>query len=476
METKAPSRLALFVAIAFALSCVVLIIFVWQSFGGSLPLQAKEYRLRVALPAGSNLLAGGDVRISGVNVGHIVSADVRRGVTDATVAIEDRYQPLPADTRALVRNKTLLGESYLELSPGDPDGPKLSDGATIPVGHALAQQHLDDILNAFDKPTRRAFSRFVGEFARALHGRGGDINAALGEADPALTRLTNVVALLDAQAPAVRTLVSDGGAVLRAVGARRADLHRLISSGDAVFATTARRDRALEATVRALPPFLSGLRAFLHSARTTALDAAPALHALRPVAPLIRPALSETAALSPKLTALFTELDPVLDGAHRGLPPASDLLRRVRSLVDTIPATGRQLVPVADLLAAYRKEVVNLLASVGAASQASAAEPDGSRLHYLRVVPTIFSEGLLGLDHRLPSNRHNPYFEPGGLAGIGKTGPAGLHALSCANLQNQQTLPVIGLSGTLPCLVQQPWEFRGVKRSYPHVTALPEHR
>ena len=77
-----------------------------------------------------------DVRISGVSVGKVVSVSLDRhtGLTKAVMQIDTQYAPRPADTRAILRQKSLLGETYVELSPGSQTGPKLPDGGTLPRG------------------------------------------------------------------------------------------------------------------------------------------------------------------------------------------------------------------------------------------------------------------------------------------------------------------------------------------------------
>ncbi len=47
--------------------------FLWESFGGPLPLKPKGYRMTVAFPRTLALAEQSDVRISGVNVGHVIS-------------------------------------------------------------------------------------------------------------------------------------------------------------------------------------------------------------------------------------------------------------------------------------------------------------------------------------------------------------------------------------------------------------------
>src|SRR5919106_699683 len=104
METRPPTITQLLVAVAFALSCFALLLFLWISFGGPTPLKPKGYRVDVPFDEASQL------------------------------AIDDRYAPIPEDARAILRQKTLLGETYVELtpgSPGEPDGSGASDDVGV---------------------------------------------------------------------------------------------------------------------------------------------------------------------------------------------------------------------------------------------------------------------------------------------------------------------------------------------------------
>jgi hypothetical protein len=84
------------------------------------------------------------------------------------------------------RTKTLLGEAYIDLSPGTPSARKLHEGGTLPAGQVEPTQQLDQVLGAFDEPTRDALKRFLADFSRALRGRSQDLNDALGNAVPAV--------------------------------------------------------------------------------------------------------------------------------------------------------------------------------------------------------------------------------------------------------------------------------------------------
>src|SRR5215831_19366021 len=97
------------VIILFALSCFGLLMFLWGSFGGPLPLKPKGYRVTVPFPRTLALAEQSDVRISGVTIGHVISLNLgKEGRTDAVLEISSKYAPNRANTRALIRQKTLL--------------------------------------------------------------------------------------------------------------------------------------------------------------------------------------------------------------------------------------------------------------------------------------------------------------------------------------------------------------------------------
>src|SRR5439155_23805661 len=154
MGTKPPRPAALGIALAFVLSCVGFLMLVWLEFGGSTPLQARGYRIHALLGLDAvNLAPNSSVRIAGVSVGKVVQTQVRNGRVDATMEIGRRYEPLPTDSRVIVRTKTLIGETFLELTPGSSSAPKLRDGGTLPIRQVQQSVTIDDLLSEFDAPT-----------------------------------------------------------------------------------------------------------------------------------------------------------------------------------------------------------------------------------------------------------------------------------------------------------------------------------
>src|SRR6266567_9177933 len=111
---------------AFALSCIGLMIFVWTQFGGTIPFSPEGYRIHALFRETGLLVPNADVRISGVNIGKVTEVQAEGVNSLVTVDIRPQYAPIPVDTRAILRQKTLLGEAYVELSTGTGSGPKFA--------------------------------------------------------------------------------------------------------------------------------------------------------------------------------------------------------------------------------------------------------------------------------------------------------------------------------------------------------------
>src|SRR6202035_2905052 len=161
MVTQAPRRAAVLGAIGFALSCIALMIFVWTQFAGPAPFAAQGYRVHARFAETGLLVAGADVRISGINVGKVTLVQNRGVDSEVTMDIQQQYVPIPVSTRAILRQKTLLGEAFVQLSPGSTAGPKIPDGGAIPSSHIAPSQQLDQVLGAFGKPTQADLQAFL---------------------------------------------------------------------------------------------------------------------------------------------------------------------------------------------------------------------------------------------------------------------------------------------------------------------------
>lgn len=463
MGSKPPSLAAIATAVIFALSCFCATLFVWKAFGGTTPFQAQGYRFHASFGSdATNLTGGSSVRIAGVPVGKVVKVEPKNGRFDATIELKSRYSPIPVDAKATTRIKTLLGETFVELTPGSPNAPKLKEGGSLKLANIGEPQGVDQVLGAFDKTTRDQFKDFLSDLSIGLDGRGNDLNAVFGNAGPATDALARIVTTLDAQKPAFKALIRDTGDALTAVGERGTDVQSLVRSGNSLLSATAARNRELTQTVRALPPFLREARIAANELEGVARDAAPTLATLRPVAPLVRPALVEATKLAPQLKGAFHELGPVLDASGPALPALTRTLKAARPLLVQLEAAGRQLVPVVQYANLFRNDAVTAIANLGAATQAK----DATGQHYLRVIVPILNEAVAGGSQRIGTNRHNPYLAPGAIGDLANG--KGLPSSDCRNVNNATP---IKLGGAPPCYTEPGITFNGKTSYYPNVTA-----
>ena len=76
MNKQAPSAGKIVTMVAFAASCIGLLLFLWISFGGAVPFAAQGYRMKVEFQDAVQLGVQSDVRISGVSVGKVVAVSL----------------------------------------------------------------------------------------------------------------------------------------------------------------------------------------------------------------------------------------------------------------------------------------------------------------------------------------------------------------------------------------------------------------
>jgi phospholipid/cholesterol/gamma-HCH transport system substrate-binding protein len=398
--------------VIFALSCFGLLLFLWLAFGGPVPLKPKGYRFAVSFPEATTLAKEADVRISGVPVGKVkdIQPDKKTGRSDVTIQLDSEYAPMPSNSKAILRQKTLLGETYVELTPGDKRAKPVPENGHLAASNVSPTVELDEILRTFDKPTRAAFQSWMQNQALAIGGHGEDLNNALGNLGPFAEDAAHIVDILNTQQGAVKRLVSNTGVVFGALSERGTQLRSLIQNSNKVFATTASRDKELKEAFIALPTFQRETQTTLDRVTRFANNANPLVTQLRPAARELSPTLQDLGALSPDLEHLFRELPALIDASKAGFPAAAKTLEEARPLIAQLDPFGRQVTPILDFVGLYKRELTAFFSNTVASTQ---AKDPGSSLHYLRTVNPLNLENLAVHPRRLGTNRTNAYAKPG---------------------------------------------------------------
>ena len=129
METRGATPSRVIAMTLFALSCVGLLLFLWVSFGGTLPFRSEGYRFSVLLPESGTVQNQGDVRIAGVSVGKVVGTALDGRYTRVTIEsdqpLQNSQQLLQGPDRLVVDLNGLdldqeLKDLVSKITPNDP--------------------------------------------------------------------------------------------------------------------------------------------------------------------------------------------------------------------------------------------------------------------------------------------------------------------------------------------------------------------
>jgi phospholipid/cholesterol/gamma-HCH transport system substrate-binding protein len=424
VETRPPTVTRILIAIGFALSCFGLALFLWIAFGGPLPLKPEGYRFTVPFTEATQLAQESDVRISGVSVGKVKSIELSNqgDYADAVIELDSQYAPIPEDTKAILRSKTLLGETYVELTPGDQSQPSLPEGGSLPRAQVANSVQLDEVFRTFNRPTRDAFRAWMQGQAAALRGRGADLGEALAELEPFAESANRALRILDTQRHAVRRLVHSGGTVFQALSERQGQLRGLIQNSDTVFSTTAQRNQDLAEAFRILPTFQRETRLTLERLNRFAIKTDPLVQQLRPAAKQISPTFEAAGRLAPDLKRFFVGLRGTIAASHAGFPALRrlldddlpPLLARLGTTVDGRAPWLAEFTPIIKVAQKYKHEITAFLGNISAATnngQAS-AERDGALVKLLRTTSPLNPQSVATFPNRLAMERANPYLKP----------------------------------------------------------------
>lgn len=413
MVKQAPSVGRILTMVLFALSCFGLLTYLWLTFGGPTPLKPKGYRVVVPFQEAGQLAQEADVRISGVRVGRVkkIEANPEQSRSDVELEIDPKYAPLPRDVKVNLRAKSLLGEQYLELTPGNKDGPAVADGGTLPEGNVADSVELDEVFRSFDARTRAAFQTWQQQLAITGAGRGREIGEAFAQFSPLERESTKLLRVLDRNSKSFSDLIRNTGITFASLSARQDQLRSLVRNSNTVFATTAARNQQLAETFIALPTFQIESRALLRRLDTFADVANPVIKQLEPVATAFGPVFGNLEELAPDLRDFVVELGPTISASVKGVPAASSFLQSFAPFIGALDPALTQLNPLLQYVGAYKGELMSFAVNVTAATQATLGSP-GHIYHYLRAMNPTGPWSLAAYPNRVKANRSNAYAYP----------------------------------------------------------------
>ena len=321
------------------------------------------YLVRAIFDDASFAAQGEDVRIAGANVGSIQSLGVTSGKRAAvTIGITDhRFAPFHNDATCAIRPQSLIGEEYVDCTPGTAGAaplPRIHSGPGagsyyLPVTRTSSPIDSDIVQDISTEPVRQSLAVIINEFGTGLAGRGSDLNAVIHRANPALGNTDKVLKILAGQNRTLAQLATDSDTVLAPLAREHNQISGFITQANTTAVASAARAQAISETFRKFPSYLAQLRPLMADLGTLADQGTPLMTSLgqsasalgqqfanlTPFAAAARTALINLGAAAqqsqPSLLATQPLADRLLSLGNAGQPTAANLQKLTSSLDST---------------------------------------------------------------------------------------------------------------------------------------------
>jgi phospholipid/cholesterol/gamma-HCH transport system substrate-binding protein len=251
---------------------------------GGADLGDHPYTVRAHFKDVLDLVPQSGVKVNEVPVGRV--EDIQLAPDGWTAEVTMRVNGdvrLPANALAMLRQSSLLGEKYVELSSppqGEAQG-KLNDGATIPIARTNRNTEIEEVLGALSMLLNgggvEQLQNITQELNAALEGNEPDLRATLSDVDTLVSTLdeskSDIVRAIDGVNQLAGTLASEkdqlAGAIdslgpgLQVLNDQRSQLVTMLQSLDSlsdVAVDTVNASQAdIVADLKALTPALQKL-------------------------------------------------------------------------------------------------------------------------------------------------------------------------------------------------------------------------
>jgi phospholipid/cholesterol/gamma-HCH transport system substrate-binding protein len=357
------------IALALALgAAAALFLFFLARFGGPSLDLGSDYTLTAAFPDTSGLSVRSEVLDRGVHVGEVQSIDVEGSRALVTVSLDDAIAPVHRDATMRVGEKTLFGESFVDLDPGRTGSGELDSGSTLQASQVLSGPvDVDEALKVLNAPARRNLQDVLGTLGESAAAPGAEeeISQTYGQLANLTARLRGLADTLHGQEGQIATGVNDANTVFRTLGVREGQIRQIVSGARATLGALARQRDSLRAGIAELP-------ALLESARSTLLDVRPLLTEARPVtrhlaaaAPALGAALNDVPATVRSANSLLDGVPELRQVALPFLSETSGVLSLARPAEGPLSVAMRNLVPIVRFLSRRRDTIAAWFSNTG---------------------------------------------------------------------------------------------------------------
>jgi phospholipid/cholesterol/gamma-HCH transport system substrate-binding protein len=332
-------------AVFFAV-CALVFGYLWVNSGGRIPGVSDDgYLVSLDMPHVSNLVYDSDVMIAGVKVGKVASLGVHGNDAHVTMRLTSQA-PLHEGARVQVRAKTLVQETYLEITDGR--GRAIPAGGSLPTTAAKPYTDLNAVLASLDPATRKALGSVVNELGATTSGTRESISQALTGLGQLGTRGKTALDAVAAQSGDLKQLTNRAAALLAALNTRQGEIAGAVRSANELTKATSGESDDISVAMRRLPGVLVNARAAGASLEDLSANLAPVATNLEAAAPDLNAAIAQLPQTSTDLRGLVPSLNSVLDRAPATL---KRIPQTAADLTHLIPGLKVDLADVNPMLA-----------------------------------------------------------------------------------------------------------------------------
>jgi phospholipid/cholesterol/gamma-HCH transport system substrate-binding protein len=322
-------------------------------------LEEKPFTLKAEFETAQAVTPGQGqtVTVAGVKIGDISKVELQDGKAVVTMNIERKYLPIYRNATALVRPRTGLQDVFIELDPGTKNAGEFKDGDTIPIQNTQPEVNLDQILAALDSDTQAYLRTLIVGAGQGLKGQSKNLGRLLGGLGPINHELATLNRGVAQRRHNLSHLIHNLNVLTGTLAHHGDDLAQLVDSSNEALGAIAKEDANVQRSVALLPGTLATAHDTLNKTAPFAKLLGPTFNNLRPFA---------------------RNLDRLNASVRRVSATKPIVKSDIRPFVRAARAPVRDLRPAATNLAKATPRLTDIATEINRLGNMAAYNPDGA--------------------------------------------------------------------------------------------------
>jgi phospholipid/cholesterol/gamma-HCH transport system substrate-binding protein len=322
-------------------------------------LEEKPFELKAEFETAQAVTPGQGqtVTVAGVKIGDISSVSLKDGKAVVTMEIERKFLPIYRNATALVRPRTGLQDVFIELDPGTKGHGQFKNGDTIPIANTEPEVNLDQILGALDGDTQAYLRTLIVGAGQGLKGQSKNLGRLLGGLGPINHELAQLNRGVAKRRQNLSDLIHNLNVLTGTLAHHGDEISQLVDSSNTALGAIAKEDANVQEAVKLLPGTLATAHDTLNKTAPFAKLLGPTFNNLRPFA---------------------RNLDRVNRSVQRVAATKPIIKSDIRPFVRAARAPVRDLRPAATNLAKATPRLTDIATEINRLGNMAAYNPDGA--------------------------------------------------------------------------------------------------